>query len=49
MWMSDKAHVQRELGENLAQLIEELTVTKALLFWKACWITLEKEWMGIDR
>jgi hypothetical protein len=49
MWMSDKSHIQQELGEKLAHILEELTPERALLYWRCCWITFQKEWTGIDR
>lgn len=49
-WMSDKPLVQQALASELAELL--LTISdapSALHFLRGFWITLVREWNGIDR
>lgn len=49
-WMSDKPLVQQALAQELAELV--LTIPddeKSLQFLRGFWITLVREWNGIDR
>lgn len=49
-WMSDKPLVQEELAENIASIIDCFGSEKAaLLFMKCFFVTMGREWFGIDR
>ncbi|KAK9884181.1 hypothetical protein WA026_005135 [Henosepilachna vigintioctopunctata] len=49
MWMSDKALVQEECAENIADLLHQLPVDHSLKFFKCGLATLMSEWFGIDQ
>ncbi len=61
MWMADKSKYQHELADNLADLANSLSfecssepsedteLPPSLLFIKAFWETICREWKGIDR
>jgi hypothetical protein len=49
-WMSDKPLVQQALASELAELLLTISDTpSALHFLRGFWITLVREWNGIDR
>lgn len=49
-WMSDKPLVQQALASELAELLLIIADTpSALDFLRGFWITLVREWNGIDR
>jgi ribosomal RNA-processing protein 1 len=49
-WMSDKPLVQQALASELAELLLAITdISTALHFLRGFWITLVREWNGIDR
>ncbi len=51
MWLSDKPAVQQELMLTLSKLQRELKTdsSRLLLFIKTFWITMDREWLGLDR
>eukprot|EP00656_Telonema_subtile_P049269 TRINITY_DN6081_c0_g1_i1.p1 TRINITY_DN6081_c0_g1~~TRINITY_DN6081_c0_g1_i1.p1 ORF type:complete len:409 (+),score=186.47 TRINITY_DN6081_c0_g1_i1:129-1355(+) len=48
-WMSDKRPVQRELAENIASLVASCHQNSRLAFIKGFFVTMLREWSGIDR
>ncbi|KAF9454115.1 Nop52-domain-containing protein [Macrolepiota fuliginosa MF-IS2] len=49
-WMSDKPLVQQALAGELAELLLTITSTTAsLAFLRGFWVTIVREWNGIDR
>ena len=48
MWMSDRARTQQRLAADLAGLVDVLPDENALPFLRAFWITIAREWTGID-
>jgi len=49
-WMSDKPLVQQALASELAELLLTISdIPSALKFLRWFWITLVREWSGIDR
>lgn len=54
VWMSDKPAVQNELVTNLAQMLRGMTGTadlrnRATLFVDCFFVTMNREWAGLDR
>ncbi|KAI8902259.1 hypothetical protein BC833DRAFT_511496, partial [Globomyces pollinis-pini] len=47
--MSDKPLVQQDLALNLSTIFRTLPIQSALSYLKSFWITIVKEWYGIDR
>ncbi|KAJ1553786.1 Ribosomal RNA processing protein 1 B, partial [Nowakowskiella sp. JEL0078] len=47
-WMSDKRPIQEDLAENLAKIIEILSIKMSLRYLEAMWAILLREWHGID-
>lgn len=49
-WMSDKPLVQQALASELVELLLTISDTSsALNFLRGFWVTLVREWNGIDR
>merc|ERR1712166_296863 len=48
-WMSDKRPVQRELAQTIASLVASAHEQCRLEFIKGFWVTMLREWSGIDR
>jgi ribosomal RNA-processing protein 1 len=48
MWMSDKPRTQQQLARDLAGLVDTLPEQTVLPFLDAFWITMSREWVGID-
>jgi len=48
MWMSDRARTQQELARNLASLVEDVPASEVVTFLEAFWLTMAREWVGID-
>jgi len=49
MWMSDKRPVQFELCLTISSLIEAVHPNAQMTFIKAFYVTIHREWAGIDR
>jgi ribosomal RNA-processing protein 1 len=49
MWHSDKPATQADLAERLAGLVHAVVPGRRLLFVRAFWETMMREWFGIDR
>lgn len=47
--MSDKPVVQQELADRLSQILLPLKSERSSLYLRTFWITMEREWTGIDR
>lgn len=52
MWMCDKPRPQQQLAQELAGLVagsrSVLAAENALPFINAFWVTMAREWVGID-
>lgn len=48
-WMSDKPAVQHDLADRLSEIVQSLEVERGMLFMKAFYSTVTREWIGIDR
>ncbi|KAI9814447.1 MAG: hypothetical protein M1827_003303 [Pycnora praestabilis] len=48
MWMSDRPRTQQRLVVVLAGLVDVLSIENALPFLEAFWVTMAREWNGID-
>jgi ribosomal RNA-processing protein 1 len=49
-WMSDKPLVQQALASEMAELILTInSTTSSLAFLRGFWVTMVREWGGIDR
>ncbi|KTW32243.1 uncharacterized protein T551_00334 [Pneumocystis jirovecii RU7] len=48
MWMSDRSFTQQKLANDLANLVSKCSTDNALLFLKAFWETICREWISID-
>jgi ribosomal RNA-processing protein 1 len=48
MWMSDKPRNQQQLARDLAGLVEVLREGVVVAFLDGFWITMGREWGGID-
>ncbi|KAH0544053.1 hypothetical protein FGG08_001671 [Glutinoglossum americanum] len=48
MWMSDRVRTQQRLAADLAALVDVLPSENALPFLRVFWITIAREWTGID-
>ena len=46
--MSDRVRTQQRLADDLAGLVDVLPDGSALLFLRAFWTTIAREWTGID-
>jgi ribosomal RNA-processing protein 1 len=49
LWHSDKAHVQGDLINKLAGILESLDADTSLAFFEVFLTTMRREWGGIDR
>lgn len=49
LWHSDKAHVQGDLINKLAGIMESLDAETSLAFFEVFLTTMRREWNGIDR
>jgi ribosomal RNA-processing protein 1 len=48
MWMSDKPRNQQQLARDLAALVDVLRAGVVVPFLEGFWITMGREWSGID-
>lgn len=48
-WLADKPLYQQEIADNLANKTLLLSTDLALVYLECFWITLAKEWFGVDR
>ncbi|KAG5438841.1 hypothetical protein PCANB_002561 [Pneumocystis canis] len=48
MWMSDRPLTQQKLADDLANLVSQCSIQNSLLFLKAFWETICREWISID-
>eukprot|EP01118_Nematostelium_gracile_P012713 TRINITY_DN4686_c0_g1_i1.p1 TRINITY_DN4686_c0_g1~~TRINITY_DN4686_c0_g1_i1.p1 ORF type:complete len:370 (+),score=120.26 TRINITY_DN4686_c0_g1_i1:60-1169(+) len=49
MWLSDKPLVQKDLAEQMSNMIHALDDERAILYIRAFYQTMEVEWVNIDR
>jgi ribosomal RNA-processing protein 1 len=48
MWMSDRPRTQQQLALELAGLVDVIWQENVLPFLEAFWMTMAREWGGID-
>ncbi|KAH0608897.1 uncharacterized protein H6S33_001125 [Morchella sextelata] len=48
MWLSDRPRTQQRLAADLAELLTPMEEKNFVLFLEAFWITMVREWNGID-
>lgn len=48
MWHSDRPRTQQTLARDLAELVQVVGKDNAFAFLEAFWITIAREWGGID-
>eukprot|EP01122_Echinamoeba_exundans_P011087 TRINITY_DN4290_c0_g1_i1.p1 TRINITY_DN4290_c0_g1~~TRINITY_DN4290_c0_g1_i1.p1 ORF type:complete len:596 (+),score=159.79 TRINITY_DN4290_c0_g1_i1:59-1789(+) len=49
IWMQDRPVIQHELAQRLARMIHLISEDRAVLFLRAFWQTMLREWNGIDK
>jgi Nucleolar protein,Nop52 len=49
MWMCDRIHVQQQLADALAELVDVVSCKNTIKFFTTFWATLARQWQTLDQ